>query len=50
MRRAYEFRQNITAYDASYLALAELLHCQLLTADNRLASAPGPRCPIRVLA
>jgi predicted nucleic acid-binding protein len=50
MRRAYELRQNITAYDASYVALAELLHCELLTADNRLASAPGPRCPIRVLA
>lgn len=49
MRRAYELRQNITAYDASYVALAELLHCELLTADNRLASAPGPRCPIRVL-
>ena len=50
MRRAYDLRQNITAYDASYVALAELLHCELLTADNRLASAPGPRCPIRVLA
>jgi predicted nucleic acid-binding protein len=50
MRRAYELRQNISAYDASYVALAELLHCELLTSDNRLATAPGPRCPIRVLA
>ena len=50
MRRAYELRQNVTAYDAGYVALAELLHCELLTADNRLASAPGPRCSIRVLA
>ena len=50
MRRAYELRQNITAYDGSYVALAELLHCELLTADNRLLRARGPRCPIRVLA
>ncbi|MBV8947494.1 MAG: type II toxin-antitoxin system VapC family toxin [Solirubrobacterales bacterium] len=49
MRRAYELRQNVTAYDASYVALAELLGCELLTADKRLASAPGPRCRIRVL-
>ncbi len=50
MRRAYELRANVTAYDASYVALAELLDCELLTADQRLASAPGPRCTIRLLA
>lgn len=49
MRRAYELRANVTAYDASYVALAELLGCELLTADQRLAKAPGPRCTIRLL-
>jgi predicted nucleic acid-binding protein len=49
MRRAFELRANVTAYDASYVALAELLACELLTADGRLARAPGPRCTIRLL-
>jgi predicted nucleic acid-binding protein len=49
MRRAYELRSNVTAYDASYVALAELLSCELLTGDQRLASAPRARCPVRVL-
>ena len=49
MRRAYELRSNLTAYDASYVALAELLSCELLTGDQRLANAPGPKCPVRVL-
>jgi predicted nucleic acid-binding protein len=49
MRRAYELRANVTAYDSAYVALAEQLGCELLTADRRLASAPGPRCAIRVL-
>ena len=49
MRRAYELRSNVTAYDASYVALAELLDCELLTGDQRLASALRVRCPVRVL-
>lgn len=49
LRRAYELRANVTAYDATYVALAEALGCELLTADRRLAAATGPRCPIRVL-
>ena len=49
MRRAYELRANVTAYDAAYVALAELLGCGLLTGDDRLAKAPGPRCTIRLL-
>ena len=49
MRRAYELRANVTAYDATYVALAEALDCGLLTGDRRLANAPGSRCPIRVL-
>lgn len=50
MRRAYELRDNVTAYDASYIALAEILGCELLTGDARLAKAPGARCAIRLLA
>ena len=49
MRRAFELRANVTAYDASYVALAELLGCDLLTSDRRLASAPAPSCTIRLL-
>jgi len=49
MRRAYELRANVTGYDSAYLALAETLKCELLTADRRLANASGPRCAIRVL-
>jgi predicted nucleic acid-binding protein len=47
--RAYELRANVPAYDATYVALAEVLGCELLTADQRLANASGPRCSIRVL-
>jgi predicted nucleic acid-binding protein len=49
MRRAFELSANVTAYDSAYVALAEELGCDLLTADQRLASATGPRCSIRVL-
>jgi predicted nucleic acid-binding protein len=49
MRRAYDLRANVSAYDATYVALAEQLGCTLLTADARLAAAAGPRCPITVL-
>jgi predicted nucleic acid-binding protein len=49
MRRSFGLRANVTAYDATYIALAEALDCELLTGDRRLARAPGPRCAIRVL-
>ena len=49
MRRAYELRHNLTAYDASYIALADLLDCELLTGDRCLASAAGPRCLVCAL-
>ena len=47
--RVWELRQNLSAYDASYVALAETLACPLHTADSRLASAPGPTCTIVVV-
>ncbi|CAN5900731.1 PIN domain-containing protein [soil metagenome] len=49
MRRAFELRANVTAYDATYVALAERLDCTLLTADQRLATAPTITCPVEVL-
>lgn len=50
MPRAYELRANVSAYDATYVALAEQLDCALVTADRRLASAPGPHCVITVIS
>lgn len=50
MRRAFELRANVTAYDATYVALAEALGCEILTGDGRLAGAPGLRCPVQVLS
>lgn len=47
--RCWELRQNLTVYDAAYVALAEVLDVVLLTADPRLAKAPGPRCEIELL-
>jgi len=47
--RVWELRDNLSAYDATYVALAEAIGCQLVTADARLAAAPGPTCPISVV-
>jgi predicted nucleic acid-binding protein len=49
MRCAYELRAKVTAYDATYVALAERLGCALLTADTRLAAAPRIACPVTVV-
>lgn len=48
--RVWQLRDNLSAYDATYVALAELLDCDLVTADARLSRAPGIRCTIRVVA
>jgi len=42
--RVWELRDNITSYDAWYVALAEFLGSSLATLDRRLARAAGPRC------
>lgn len=47
--RIWELRNNLTAYDAAYLAVAEEFDCALLTSDARLARANGPRCPVQLL-
>lgn len=49
MWRAYELRGNVSAYDATYVALAEQLGCELVTADTRLIAAPGVRCSFRLV-
>jgi predicted nucleic acid-binding protein len=50
IRRAYRLRADVSAYDAMYVALAEALGCEPVSADRRLAGATGPRCTIRVVA
>ncbi len=47
--RCWELRDNLTVYDAAYVALAEALETTLVTGDRRLARATGPRCTIEVL-
>lgn len=47
--RMWSLRENLTAYDATYVALAESIGCDLLTADRRLATALGPKCPIVIV-
>jgi predicted nucleic acid-binding protein len=47
--RVWQLRDSLSAYDATYVALAEALGCVLVTADARLARAPGPTCAITVV-
>ena len=47
--RVWELRGSVRAGDGFYVALAEVLHATLVTADTRLAAAAGPRCRIEVL-
>ena len=49
LERVLELRDSMTAYDGTYVALGELLGATVVTADARLARAPGPRCTIRLL-
>ena len=46
--RVWELRENLTAYDATFVALAEALDVPLITCDARLAAAPGSRARIEV--
>lgn len=48
--RVWELRDNLSAYDAAYVALAEALDALLLTADRPLERAAGVRCEIEVLS
>ena len=46
--RIWELRDNVSAYDAAYIALAETLEAPLVTRDARLARAPGIRAEVEV--
>jgi predicted nucleic acid-binding protein len=47
--RIWELRENLTAYDAAYVALAEGLRAPLITCDKRLASALGVRATVELI-
>lgn len=44
--RILELRHNLTAFDATYVALAEMLGAPLLTFDERIMAAPGCWCDV----
>ena len=47
--RIWTLRDNLSAYDATYVALAEALDCPLLTCDARSAGAPGHGVEVRIV-
>jgi predicted nucleic acid-binding protein len=49
LRRIWELRNNLTSYDALYVALAEALGAMLITCDAKLAAAPGHRARVEVI-
>ena len=46
--RVWELRDNVTSYDAWYIALAESLGASVATLDRRMAQAPGSRCSFEI--
>ena len=48
VERIWELRENLTAYDAAYIALAEALDAPLVTTDARIGRAPGVRAAVEV--
>ena len=48
LRRIWDLRGNVTAYDAAYVALAEALDAPLVTRDTRLAQALGNRATVEL--
>jgi predicted nucleic acid-binding protein len=49
LSRAWQLRENVSFYDALYVALAEMLDVPLVTLDTRLAGAPGVEAVVEVL-
>jgi predicted nucleic acid-binding protein len=47
--RMWELRDNLTSYDAAYVALAEVTGATLVTGDERIAASPAARCIIQVI-
>lgn len=48
--RVWQLRENLTAYDATFVALAEAFDAVLVTGDERLAKSTGPRCGFQVVS
>lgn len=49
IRQMWELRDNVTVYDAAYLAVAEATDAPLITGDARLARATGVKCEVRLI-
>jgi predicted nucleic acid-binding protein len=49
LERLWELRQSITAYDATYVALAEVLDAPLITCDSKLARSHGHRATVQLI-
>jgi predicted nucleic acid-binding protein len=49
LARMWDLRDNLSVYDAAYVALAEAISAPLLTGDAGIAKAPGVRCEVEVL-
>ena len=49
LQRMWALRENLTAYDAAYVALAEVLNAPLLTRDAKLAAAPGVQARVELV-
>ena len=47
--RIWALKDNLTAYDAAYVALAEALDAPLITRDRRLAASPGHSARIELV-
>ena len=47
--RMWELRENLTPYDAAYVALAEVTGSVLVTGDERITASPAARCAIQVI-
>ncbi|MGH2961196.1 MAG: type II toxin-antitoxin system VapC family toxin [Solirubrobacterales bacterium] len=48
MERMWQLRDNLSAYDATFVALAELLEAPLVTCDARVAAAPGTAAEVQL--
>lgn len=48
LNRIWQLRQNLSAYDAAYVALAEELKAPLITRDQKIAAAPGHKATVEV--
>jgi predicted nucleic acid-binding protein len=48
LNRVWRLRQNLSAYDATYVALAEELRAPFITRDRRIAAAPGHAAAVEI--